>query len=137
MTTALYGTTNLVVVTCWCGIVHAVPDSLNRIAKENHKHGVFCPLGHEWVHGGKTEAEELREELKYEKERRAQIAADRDQAEASLRATKGVVTKLKKRVANGVCPCCGRTFKQLAAHMQSKHPEYVAEASSPAPEMVS
>jgi hypothetical protein len=28
-------------------------------------------------------------------------------------------------VAAGVCPCCKRTVKQLAAHMKEKHPEFV------------
>ena len=48
----------------------------------------------------------------------------REEAEASLQATKGVVTRLKKRAIAGVCPCCNRTFQQLAAHMAHKHPDY-------------
>jgi hypothetical protein len=24
----------------------------------------------------------------------------------------------------GVCPCCNRTFQQLARHMKAKHPGY-------------
>lgn len=24
----------------------------------------------------------------------------------------------------GMCPCCRRTFKQLAEHMKSKHPDF-------------
>jgi chemotaxis response regulator CheB len=40
-------------------------------------------------------------------------------------ATRAQLTKTKKRVANGVCPCCNRTFKQLARHMKAKHPEFV------------
>jgi hypothetical protein len=27
-------------------------------------------------------------------------------------------------VANGVCPCCNRTFQNLARHMAGKHPDY-------------
>lgn len=41
-----------------------------------------------------------------------------------LGTTKAQLTKTKKRVSNGVCPCCNRTFKQLARHMENKHPEY-------------
>lgn len=37
---------------------------------------------------------------------------------------KGVIAKTKKRLAHGVCPCCQRTFQDLARHMQSKHPDY-------------
>lgn len=27
------------------------------------------------------------------------------------------------RIGAGICPCCNRTFSQLARHMQSKHPD--------------
>jgi len=39
-------------------------------------------------------------------------------------AAKGQLTKTKRRVANGVCPCCNRTFADLSAHMHGQHPEY-------------
>lgn len=42
----------------------------------------------------------------------------------SLRATKAAKTRLKKRVAAGVCPCCRRTFQNLARHMATEHPSY-------------
>lgn len=126
--TTLRHTTELVTTSCWCGIAHAVPESLYRIAQKNHKHTIYCPLGHEWVIGGKTEAEKLKEQLDDERARSARITADLDQVEASLRATKGVVTRLKNRAIAGVCPCCSRTFKQLASHMANKHPGYEATA---------
>ncbi len=34
------------------------------------------------------------------------------------------MTKVKKRAANGVCPCCNRTFSDLARHMKAKHPDF-------------
>ncbi len=37
---------------------------------------------------------------------------------------KGALSKANRRVKNGVCPCCNRTVKQLAAHMKSKHPNF-------------
>lgn len=46
------------------------------------------------------------------------------QAKNSLRSEKGAKTKLKKRIANGVCPCCQRTFANLAKHMTGQHPDY-------------
>lgn len=76
-----------------------------------------------------------------DRERKAREAAERDAnlqriradtaarlrvaAEHSTRATKGHLTRLKKRVAAGVCPCCNRTFKDLSRHMAGQHPEYV------------
>jgi len=32
--------------------------------------------------------------------------------------------RLKKRIACGVCPCCKRTFTNLARHISGQHPEY-------------
>lgn len=34
------------------------------------------------------------------------------------------LTKTRKRIANGVCPCCHRTFQNLARHMAGQHPAY-------------
>lgn len=52
-------------------------------------------------------------------------AAER-KAEKALKETK----RLKKRAAVGVCPCCSRTVGQLARHMKTKHPEFVAEETT-------
>ena len=58
-------------------------------------------------------------------ERRLVMEKNRLKAEErSHSATRGHVTRQKKRAAAGVCPCCNRTFKQLARHMERKHPNY-------------
>lgn len=119
----------LTVTTCWCGTRHAVPAELYDYQRRQHQDGksvtgICCPLGHSHVPAGKSEAAKLREQLEQEQDRRAQIAAERDQAEASARAYKGAATRARKRAGAGVCPCCNRTVKQLAAHMKAKHPEF-------------
>jgi hypothetical protein len=53
----------------------------------------------------------------------------REAAERSAAAAKGNVTKLRKRAAAGVCPCCNRTFLALQKHMAHKHPDFRAEAA--------
>lgn len=63
-----------------------------------------CPLGHVWFYVGETEKERLERRLNEERDRAARLAADLDQTQASLRAQKGVTTKLRKRAAAGVCP---------------------------------
>lgn len=130
MTTLAYAGT-LTVRTCWCGIRHAIPEELSLAADRNKSLVVFCPVGHEWVSGSHElrESDRLREWLEQERDRSARIAAERDQVEASLRATKGVITKMRKRASAGMCPCCQRTFQQLARHMASQHPGFV-EATS-------
>jgi hypothetical protein len=127
----------LVVVTCWCGMSHAVPAELRGHQERQHNDGrkqrdIYCPLGHTYVIAGKGRAAALEEALGRERSESARLAAERDQAEASARAHKGAATKARKRAAAGVCPCCHRTVKQLAEHMKTKHPNFDPEASDAA-----
>lgn len=122
-------TGKLVVNTCWCGIRHAVPEELERHRLRQHHNGrqvdsIYCPLGHAYVPAGKPETERLQESLQRERDRSARLAAEAEQAKASARAHKGAATKARKRAKAGVCPCCNRTFKQLARHMESQHPDF-------------
>ena len=58
---------------------------------------------------------------------RANLQTQREKTRSKARqlsAQKGVTTKIKNRIGNGVCPCCNRTFKNLARHMQGQHPDY-------------
>jgi hypothetical protein len=106
-----------------CGVLYAAPSRL-FLEKERHGGDWYCPNGHNIVF-----CTTMEEKLKRERERAARLAAQRDQAEASARAQRGAATRarnqrdrLRTRAAAGVCPCCNRTFKQLARHMQSQHP---------------
>lgn len=131
MTTMTY-TGELAVTQCWCGIHHAVPASL--LAERKRVGGqIFCPLGHSGVFKG-TENDRLKQQLRDMETRLTHARDERDwerdrraSVERSLAATKGVLTKTRRRVAAGVCPCCHRTFQQLARHMAGQHPEYAAE----------
>jgi len=93
----------------------------------------YCPNGHIQYYSKSTE-QRLREEISALK-RRVDLARDSEQyyrgrAEKEKRraaAHAGVATKRKKkldRVAAGVCPCCNRTFQNLAQHMKTKHPDH-------------
>ena len=119
----------LVKTTCWCGVHHAVPKELYDYVSRQHRDGrqqssIYCPLGHAWSFAGEGKAAELARELGNEAARRARAVAERDQAEASARAYKGVATKARKRAAAAVCPCCNRSFVQLRRHLAAKHPDY-------------
>lgn len=132
------GYTQLSVDTCvTCGIVFAFPEEMEKQARKrgNFEIMIYCPNGHSqgW---GKSDAEKQSERADREANRAAKLAAERDQAQASARAQKAAATRARRerdkdrrRVANGVCPQCGRTFKQLARHMQTKHPDYITEAN--------
>lgn len=120
----------LVVCTCWCGIKHAIPDNLNRQAKENGK-AVFCPLGHEWV-VRETETVRLRQQLENARATTDYWQKEREREKVKHAATKGKLTKTRNRISKGVCPCCNRSFVDLAQHMKGQHPEYTANASDQA-----
>ena len=121
MTTIVYAG-ELVVTSCWCGIFLAIPRDLYQAARRDHAKNVYCPLGHSFVYTGKTEADQLRASLRWEQDRAAALLAERDGARASLRATRGVVTKLRKRATAGACPFgCRRHFADLERHVAIKH----------------
>jgi DNA repair exonuclease SbcCD ATPase subunit len=82
----------------------------------------YCRVG--WGYSDNNENSKLKRALEQEKKRKEWAQQQAANAERALAAQKGVNTKLKKRVAAGVCPCCNRTFKQLSAHMAKKHPEF-------------
>ncbi len=113
-----------------CGIPFGVSKSfIDRRRIDGRE--FYCPNGHS-LSFHTTELDRVKKELENEKrshqwtrESKERVEGDRRVAYHRLAATKGVITKLKNRVSHGVCPCCSRTFKQLAAHMANKHPDYV------------
>lgn len=130
MTKAEFAVELETVTCCVCGIVFAFPSLIMRRRLSDHA-SFWCPNGHSQSFTGESDAERLRRELnKYEQYTsalKAEVTFERDQrqaAERSLRSTKAQLTKTKKRIANGVCPCCNRTFQNLARHMAGQHPEY-------------
>jgi hypothetical protein len=129
-------TTLVVVACCTCGIVYAIPQSLRSSALEyrgDKTNGwrLVCPLGHEWWYVGETEVERERRLRRQAADRAGRAAHERDQAQAQARAERAAKTRFKNqrnreraRTRAGVCPCCGRTFRQLARHMKSQHPDW-------------
>jgi hypothetical protein len=133
---------------CVCGITFAYPDELDDHAREYNSAEypgryvtIACPAGHKWHYTGRNEEQRLRDRLSAERQRSGRLAAQRDQLEASRNAHKGQATRARKerdrltaRAKAGVCPCCNRTFKQLARHMKAKHPDFEADPeNAPAP----
>lgn len=123
-------TTTFHVVACYtCGTKFAINGSMYKRAVTNKEGCVYCPACREGMHWtGKTEdqkrIDELERKLKWEAKNAAYQKHYKEQAERKLSAAKGQMTKLKKRAAAGVCPCCNRTFHNLARHMETKHPEH-------------
>lgn len=136
MTTTLTYTGTLVIETCWCGIVHAIPRDLLKHAKADSRNAVYCPLGHQWVIR-RSEADRLRAELdqaqadarsQREAKHRAMALADAERRTAI--AYKGHLTRIRKRITNGVCPvpgCKRAGFEQVMRHIATQHADWLAE----------
>ena len=102
-----------VVNCCNCGVAFALPSHLKRTLEETHRL-FYCPNGHSQLYSDETEAERLKRELQaknFELEARTRALYTAQASEARLR----------KRIEGGVCPCCNRTFQNVARHMATKH----------------
>lgn len=125
--------------TCFrCKCQMWIPDELNAAALQGRGEIPFyCAYGHRQFYiEGESEATKLRRERDLLAQRIAQRDDEikrqrelREGTERQLSATRGVVTRIKNRVGHGVCPCCNRTFGDLARHMASKHADYAQEAA--------
>jgi len=113
----------LTVVSCWCGIKHAVPYDLYEHAQGDSTFTVYCPVGHGWV-ARESKSERFARELEMARSREVHLRDQRDAAQRSANAYKGQATKIRKRVAKGIRPCCNRSFANLARHMAGQHPDY-------------
>lgn len=125
-------------VHCWCSINFVIPRALYQFYQRENEAGrkfcLYCPLGHSMIPAGQSEADRLRDELAREKHRTEQARADAEHQrervtlrDRRLAARKGQITKLRKRISNGVCPCCNRTFTNLQRHMSGQHPDWAPE----------
>ena len=107
---------------CTCGIVFAMPDTMVRRMQATG--GLFyCSNGHAQSYTT-SEGQRLREKLDEQTRASTHMAERAKQAEAAEQKAVREIKRLNKRSAAGVCPCCNRTFQQLARHMKAKHAEF-------------
>lgn len=127
--TLTYSTT-LSMLTCGeCAIPFAIPVDLHKDMKKTGRR-FWCPNGH-GISYGESENDRLKARLESAQRGLAYMTTSRDAAldqaqtaELRRRAAKGQLTKIRNRVGNGVCPCCNRSFANLARHMAGQHPGY-------------
>jgi hypothetical protein len=127
----VYYEDSIVIITCsQCCVDFGLGADFQRRRRADH--GTFyCPNGHSQYYPQDNAEEKLRKEKEHlearlrsereytERERQRRLTAERQRA-----AAKGQVTKIKNRVSKGVCPCCNRSFVNVARHMAGQHPEY-------------
>lgn len=115
------------VTTSCCNVAFMMLSSMRDNLQESHER-FYCPqCGGNQYWPQESDTEKLERRLKFEKRRRESAERGEKYQANCARAQKAAKTRIKNRIANGVCPCCNRTFKQLAAHMKRKHPDYTKE----------
>ena len=109
-----------------CGAVVVMPSHVyDNLVKS--RSSFWCYNGHSQHFTGLTEEQKLRDQLASKEFALTRLREQNLTLEHSKNAYKGKYRGIKTRVANGVCPCCNRTFQNLMAHMKTKHPSYKEE----------
>lgn len=111
---------------CTCGVVFGLPSDLQERLMNNPSKSFYCPNGH-GQHYSKSKEQRLREEaerrLQQKESELANIAASKIQLEDQLKKEQ----RKTKRLTNGLCPCCNRSFHNLQQHMIKQHPDQVSK----------
>lgn len=116
---------------------------LPRALYEAAQHGkgvisFYCAYGHGQVFAkGETDLDKMRrerdrlyQEMAYKDDLLKEVGHKLEASQDMLRREKLASIKAKKRSAAGTCPCCRRTFRQMALHMRNKHPNFKAEEAA-------
>ena len=121
--------TDFVSISCGgCGVSFAITDSFYRARRADHK-DFYCPKGCCRAYQIESKEERLRRQLDAERDENNGLRYRIDHANRSRAALKGQVTKIKRRVGKGMCPCCRRNFANLKRHMEGQHPDWSEESA--------
>ena len=111
---------------CTCFMIFGVPAEFEERYRKTGE-SFSCPSGHSQVFI-KPRVTVLEEQLTQAQD--ALAVKDRELAQTVKRRR-----RIRRRVANGVCPCCQRAFKpskwtarNLRRHVQSQHPDYLKQS---------
>lgn len=120
---------------CACHVAFGLTSEMQTRLRESHQ-SFYCPNGHSQAYRGQTEAERLAAKLRsveddrhWYKAAEARQSASRAAAERQLAATKGVVTRMRKRAIAGACQFCHRHFANVERHVATKHAQERPELS--------
>lgn len=121
----------LTIINCGeCGGSYAINE---RYRETKHTSGGYwnCPYCKcSWGYGT-SEIERVRKQLAAEtaareraQQRATELRASVEHERKRVQGYQGALTKVKKRVGKGTCPCCQRHFQNVQRHMATQHPEY-------------
>jgi len=109
-----------------CGIVFCMEKHYQQNLLSSRDKGqalpFYCPSGHRMYYTGKSDKEKLQEA-------QAELSRVRQQWSEAEDAHEAEVARMRKRSSAGTCPCCNRTFSNMAQHMRHMHPGYTGQGS--------
>ena len=113
-----------------CGVTFAVPTYFDEECHATGK-GWYCPNGHSRVYIGEThkaKAARLEQEKIALEGERTRLANDAKllrnevwEKQEKLTHERAKRLAIQKKIRNGVCPECNRSFSDLKRHMATKH----------------
>jgi hypothetical protein len=110
-------------VCCNCGVVFAMPTDMQERRKKDRQY-FFCPAGHQQHYLEEPEVDKLKRQVENLTKREQWAQQEAKKANEEAEKAKQALKKTRTRAKAGVCPCCKRTVKEMAAHMASKHPDF-------------
>lgn len=121
-TITVFHSVSVVVHECYsCGVIYGITQRMHNERLEDGG-AWYCPNGHRTVFK-EPKLASMQRDLNRANQQIARAEDERREAEKREAAAKAEVRRLKTRIGAGICPCCNRTFSQLAKHMRSKHPD--------------
>jgi hypothetical protein len=109
-----------------CGMTYGLDEDFRRRRLGDGKTW-WCPNGHTQHFVGETDEKKAKRLEKALDRANAATRAARDQADAAerrRRAAKGQLTRLKNKIAKGICPICDKEFPEVKAHIEIEHPNF-------------
>lgn len=108
-----------------CGTCFAIPKVMDDQLKES-KRAFYCPSGHSQVYR-ESDADRLRRQLATFQAATVEANRLRWVAEEARTKVEKKLKRTEKRIKNGVCPCCQRSFMDIKRHIATKHPDFTHE----------
>lgn len=107
-----------------CGIEFLAPYSWVVDRRDRGEHGkkFVCPNGHLRIWSEAT-IDKIRRERDCLQQQMVRVEGERNEAERRAALAEAAKKRIERRVSGGTCPCCTRTFQNLAEHMKTQHPE--------------
>ena len=121
--TVITTNTSITAVDLGCGHRVYLADEFMDMRQRDHKSFYCSVCGGRRHWPQKSDIEKLRGRLASTQDMLDTMREDRNFKERQRRGEKAAKTRIKNRIANGVCPCCHPSFRDLHRHMKNKHPD--------------